>query len=73
MLYLSAIILAFFLSFVLITKKKKSAADFVLAAWLSVIGFHLFTFYLLFTQRQADYPSLAVIGIALPLAPGPFL
>ena len=73
MLYLSAIILAFFLSFVLITKKKKSAADFVLAAWLSVIGFHLFTFYLLFTQRQADYPSLAVIGIALPLAQGPFL
>jgi AraC-like DNA-binding protein len=73
LLYLSAIILAFFLAFVLITKKRKSTADYTLAAWLGIIGFHLFTFYLGFTGHQAEYPTLAVIGIALPLAQGPFL
>jgi AraC-like DNA-binding protein len=73
MLYLSAIILSFFLSFLLITKKNKSTADFLLATWLSVTGFHLFTFYLFFTNQQLDYPVLVAIGMSLPLTQGPFL
>jgi AraC-like DNA-binding protein len=73
MLYLSAIILSFFLSFVLITKRKKTHADYILAAWLCIIGFHLLGFYLFFTNQQFDYPTFVVLGFSLPLAHGPFL
>jgi AraC-like DNA-binding protein len=73
MLYLSGIILAFFLSLVLITKRNKTAAEYILVAWLSITGFHLLTFYLFFTKQYIDYPSLIVLGFSLPLAQGPFL
>ena len=73
MLYLSAIILSFFLSIVLISKRNKTHADYILAAWLGIIGFHLLTFYLFFTNQQLDYPSVVVMGFSLPLVHGPFL
>jgi AraC-like DNA-binding protein len=73
MLYLSGIILAFFLAFVLITKRDKTHADYVLAAWLAVTGFHLVTFYLFFTKQYVSHPSLVALGFPLPLAQGPFL
>jgi AraC-like DNA-binding protein len=73
MLYLSAITLAFFLSIVLITKRKKTAADNLLTAWLAIIGFQLLTFYQFFTDQQYIYPSLVVLGFPLPLVHGPFL
>ena len=73
MLYLSAIILSFFLSIVLISKRNKTPADYILAAWLGIIGFHLLAFYLFFTNQQLDYPSVVVLGFSLPLVHGPFL
>lgn len=72
MLYLLGIFLAFFLSFLLITKKNKNAADYILSAWLSVLGANLITYYLLSTS-QYDYPSWVVFGTTLPLLHGPFL
>jgi AraC-like DNA-binding protein len=73
MLYLSGIVLAFFLSFLLITKRSKTPADYVLVAWLSITGFHLITFYLFYTNQETLYPTIVVLGIPLPLAQGPFL
>lgn len=73
MLYLSAIILSFFLAFVLITKNNKSQGDYILAAWLGIIGFHLLSFYIFFTNRYIDYPNIAALGMSLPLSHGPFL
>lgn len=73
MLYLSGIILSFFLSFVLITKRKKTDADYILFAWLIVTGFHLLTFYLFITNKYVEYPTLASLGFPLSLAQGPFL
>lgn len=73
MLYLSGIILSFFLAFVLFTKSNKTTADIILMVWLTVTGLHLFTFYLYFTEQYLDYPFLAVLGFPLPLAQGPFL
>ena len=72
MLYLLGIFLAFFLSFLLITKKNKNAADYILSAWLSVLGANLITYYLLSTH-QYSYPSWVVFGTMLPLLHGPFL
>ncbi len=73
MLYLSAITLAFFLSFVLLTKKQKSTGDYILVTWLALIGFHLVGFYLFFTGKYADYPALFVMSFPLPLVHGPLL
>lgn len=73
MLYLSAIILSFFLAFVLISKRNKTPADYILAAWLGITGFHLLAFYLFFTSRELGYPSVVVLGFSLPLVHGPFL
>jgi AraC-like DNA-binding protein len=73
MLYLSGIILSFFLAFLLITKRNKTNADYILFAWMSVTGFHLFTFYLFYTHQYLNFPTLVVLGFPLPLAHGPFL
>jgi len=73
MLYLLGIFLAFFLSFLLITKKNKNAADFILSAWLCVLGLNLTAYYLLLTQQYQEFPSFVVFGTTLPLAHGPFL
>lgn len=73
MLYLLGIFLAFFLSFLLITKKNKNAADFILSAWLCVLGLNLTAYYLLLTQQYQEFPSFIVFGTTLPLAHGPFL
>lgn len=73
MLYLSAIILSFFLAFVLITKKEKTSSDYILFAWLCVTGFHLLTFYLFSTGQYLKYPGIVSLGFPLPLAQGPFL
>lgn len=73
MLYLSGVFLAFFLAFLLITKRDKNIADGILAMWLSAIGLNLTSHYLLLTGRFIEYPSLAFLGFTLPLVYGPFL
>jgi AraC-like DNA-binding protein len=73
MLYLSGVIIAFFLAVLLFTKKQKSAGDYILSAWLVVLGFHLLTFYLKFTGQELTLPALVTLGVPLPLAHGPFL
>jgi AraC-like DNA-binding protein len=73
MLYLSGIILSFFLAFLLLTKKHKSGPDYILVAWLAVLGFHLLSFYLLYTGQDSKYPYIVAMGMPLPLAHGPFL
>ena len=72
-LYLSGIIIAFFLALVLLTKKHKTQADYILFAWIVMLAFHLLTFYILFTEQYATYPTLAGLGLPLPLLHGPFL
>ena len=73
MLYLAGIGIALFLGLLLFTKKNKSAADTVLAAWLVVIAFHLFQYYLFITGKVFHHPAHLGAGIPLPLLHGPFL
>jgi AraC-like DNA-binding protein len=72
-LYLAAVILAFFLAFVLATKRGKTRADYLLVAWLAVIGVHLLCFYIFSNRQYTDHPWLVVASFPLPLAHGPFL
>ncbi|MFL5772029.1 MAG: helix-turn-helix domain-containing protein [Flavisolibacter sp.] len=71
--YLAGIIITFFLAGVLLSKKNKTAADYVLVTWLFIIGFHLFLFYWQITGEVYDYPYLLGIQVPMPLLHGPLL
>ena len=73
MLYLVGIIITFFLVFILIGKKGKSAADKILATWLFFTGVHLILFYIHFTAKYQELPYLLGLEIPFPLLHGPFL
>jgi AraC-like DNA-binding protein len=73
MLYLAGIFITFFLSVLLAGKKGKSAADKILTAWLTIIGFHLALFYLYVSGKYVKTPWLLGIETGLPLIHGPFL
>lgn len=73
MFHLTGIFLSLFLSFLLFTKKGKSAADQVLAMWLLIISFHLLCYYLLISGEYQEFPYLLGLEIPLPLVHGPFL
>ena len=72
MFYIAAISLAFFLAFVLITKRDKTKADSLLAGWLVIIGTHLVFYHLDGTVDPYYYPYL-LIGYPFPLFHGPML
>lgn len=73
MLYLSGIIITFFLSLLLISKKNKSLADKILAAWLTCTGLHLTFFYIYTSGHYKSFPYFLGVEIAMPLLQGPFL
>jgi AraC-like DNA-binding protein len=73
MLYLTAVILAFFLSSIMAIKKQKSTADIILLLWLLVTGLHLLIYYKVFTGSKLEYPTLLALAFPLPLVQGPFL
>lgn len=72
MLYTAAIFLAFFLAFVLFTKRGRSNADNILACWLLIMGIHLAVFYCYTILDSYYYPYL-LIGYPLALFHGPML
>jgi AraC-like DNA-binding protein len=74
MFFLSGISISFFLSFLLLTKRNKVIADWILAAWFCIIGIHLLLFYF-FINGDALAGNAWLLGIErpLPLVHGPFL
>jgi len=70
---LTGIILSVFHAFVLFTKNDKVIADYILAFWFCLSSVPLFSYYLVYTEKYLNYPSLTVLGMALPLATGPLL
>ncbi len=73
-LYYIGIGINFFLLLILITKKGKTLADFILAAWLLFIGIHT-TFYVLSLQPASKDNIHWIVGLSAPfiLVHGPFL
>jgi AraC-like DNA-binding protein len=65
--------LALFLAFILISKKEKSLADWLLAAWLLVIALHLGLYHHHTTGLKALYPHFLGWAVPLPFLHGPFL
>ncbi|MBB4801073.1 AraC-like DNA-binding protein [Flavobacterium nitrogenifigens] len=73
MLYLTGIIITFFLVVILTSKKNKSEADKILALWLFFTGFHLFLYYLHYKKDFTSFPFLLGFELPMPLLQGPFL
>jgi len=73
MIFIIGVTIAFFLEFLLISKKGKTKADILLAVWMFFIGLHLFFFYLQFSNLSYTYPISIGLIIPLPLVHGPFL
>lgn len=73
MLYLTGIIITFFLVVILASKKHKSNADSILAFWLFCTGFHLFLYYLHYKNDFYSFPFLLGFELPMPLLQGPFL
>ncbi len=70
MFYLAGVSLSFFLCLLLVTKRDKTTADRLLAAWLLVAALHLLLFYFDYSR---SYPVLLGAGMSLPLVHGPLL
>lgn len=67
------IILAIFLSLILVSKKRKSLSDKILLAWLITIAMTLILFKLQTEETRYNYPYLLGWGFPLPLLHWPFL
>lgn len=72
-IFLLGSIQAFFLSLLILTKKKKTTGDYVLGCWMIFMGLHLLDYYSFSTRLFLKYPHLGGIGMNFPLLQGPFL
>ena len=73
MFYTVGIIISFFLCLLLLGKKHKTAADFLLSFWLCWIGVHLGFYYLALSERINEFPFLLGLSIPMPLGHPPLL
>jgi AraC-like DNA-binding protein len=73
MSYLIGIFLSLFLSLILVSKKDKTQADWILSAWLLTISTHLFLFYLHLYTLHFQYPFLLGWLFPMPLLHWSFL
>ena len=73
MLYLSGIVITFFLSIILVSKKGKTQSDNLLALWLAFTCLHFTVFYMFVSGAFVHFPYLLGFEIPLPLLYGPFL
>lgn len=67
------IILSFFLSLLLFSKRNKSLTDNILSLWLTVIGMHLTGYFLHYQGYWEEYPHLIGITVPFPFLYGPLL
>lgn len=71
--FLAGIFIAFFSSFLLLGKRQKASADYILAIWFLIIAIHIAYFLLIFSAAYIRFPFLLGFEIALPLIHGPLL
>ncbi|MBN1791469.1 MAG: AraC family transcriptional regulator [Bacteroidales bacterium] len=72
-LFIIGIFLAFFLQFLLLSKKRKTRSDKILGIWMFVIGLHLFGYYIYNLGFWEKYPHLIGVTHPIPLLHGPLL
>ncbi|MPS71946.1 MAG: AraC family transcriptional regulator [Chryseobacterium sp.] len=73
MFYLAGIFIACFSSFLILGKKQKTSADYILALWFWIIGINTIYFLLIFSGEYVRFPFFLGLEIPLPLLHGPML
>ena len=73
MIYVAGISIALFIAAVLINKKGKSKADFILFVWMLIMALHLYLFYENFNVDRYKTSWLLGIELPMPLFHGIFL
>ncbi len=73
MIFIIGASLAFFLEFILISKKEKSLADKILTIWMFVLGAHLLLHFFESQELDQRYHFLLGINTPFPLLHGPLL
>lgn len=73
MIFVTGIGLAFFLAVLLLIKKQKEVADWILFCWLLFTGIHISAYYFLSTGILYQFPAMLGIGLPFPTLHGPFL
>ncbi|GEN74932.1 helix-turn-helix domain-containing protein [Chryseobacterium hagamense] len=71
--YVAGVIIAFFSSLLILGKRRKTGADYVLAVWFVIIGIHLIFFVLFFSERYIQFPHVLGLEVPFPLIHGPML
>ena len=72
-IFIIGVVQAFFIEFILLTKRRKSLPDKILAIWIFILGLHLFLYYLDYTGFYQSYPHLQGLMVPLPLVHGPLM
>ena len=72
-IFLVGVIQAVFLALLIFSKRKKSAADYVLATWMLFYGIHLLFQYFRITGLVFKYEHLLGIDTYFPILQGAFL
>ncbi|MDB5013612.1 MAG: helix-turn-helix transcriptional regulator [Daejeonella sp.] len=73
MIYTAGISIAFFLAFILLTKKNKTEADKILVFWLFITGLDLLFNYLFISDKYYEFPYFLGVEAPMPLFQGPLL
>ncbi len=73
MIYIVGTFTAFFLALIILTKKGRTTADFILGIWMIVVGIHVFSYYGFIDQFIYNYPIFLGINFPLPFLHGPLL
>lgn len=73
MLIIAGVAISLFLSVLLLSKRQKQTADYILAIWLVVIACHLYLYNLLPSGDYLKAPHLIGIEKVLAIAHGPFI
>lgn len=71
--YLAGVFIACFSSLLILGKRKKIMADYVLAVWFLMIGIHLILFMLFFSGSYVKYPYFLGFEVIFPFIHGPIL
>ena len=73
MLYLTGIVITFFLSIILAGKKGRTQSDIILMLWLAFTCLHFSLYYIFISNAFVHFPYLLGLELPLPLTYGPFL
>lgn len=72
-MYVAGIVIALFISALLLVKKEKSRSDKILLGWMILQAIHIAYFYLFHTEELYNFPFLLGMQLPLPLIQGVFL